>query len=98
MDRMKLFLILDMIYKHKTVKSLIHKGITLEEMAEEIWIATDKGYIQETPTGFKLTPRGIDQYTQLRLLYGKDAAVITGNMQKTSTDKGTDSTLLMAVM
>jgi hypothetical protein len=96
MDRMTLFLILDMIYKHKTVKSLIHKGVFLEEMAEEIWIATDKGYIQETPTGFKLTSRGIDQYMHLRLLYAKGSEVVA-RVHKTTLE-GSDSTLWMAVM
>jgi hypothetical protein len=75
MNRIKLFLILDMIYRHKTVKSLIKKGMSMEEVTEETWLAADKGYVEETPTGFRLTARGIDQYLHLKMSYSEDVKV-----------------------
>ena len=97
MNRIKLFLILDMIYKHKTVKSLIKKGMSMEEVTEETWIAVDKGYVEEIPTGFRLTARGIDAYRHLKLEYTDDVTVSRPFQDAFTEEKG-DFIPLLAVI
>lgn len=97
MNRIKLFLILDMIYKHKTVKSLIKKGMSMEEVTEETWIAVDKGYVEETTTGFRLTSRGIDAYRHLKLSCADDVT-LTKPLQEAYTEEKEDFIPLLAVI
>jgi hypothetical protein len=97
MNRIKLFLILDIIYKHKTVKSLIKKGMSMEEVTEETWLAADKGYVEETPTGFRLSPRGINQYLNLKMSYSEDVK-IPERTQEAHSSEMEDAIPLLAVI
>jgi hypothetical protein len=86
-----------MIYKHKTVKSLIKKGMSMDEVTEETWIAVDKGYVEEIPTGFRLTTRGIDAYRHLKLEYTDDVTV-PKPLQKAYAEEQEDFIPLLAVI
>ena len=86
-----------MIYRHKTVHSLIKRGMSMGEVADEAWIAMDKGYIDETPSGFRLTVRGIEQYCRLKLAY-TDASVVQEYLQRASDKENVEFIPLMLVV